>query len=134
MSQKIPYTRAELQEPIKQSMKAQEYFGDKRENLVDTDKYVMWDDLINEHRYDSCIMANNEQLRREYNSRKVSGTHHATGMNKQRVLRHIAAIPLWLYLRMEILTGDPDFWKDESNLKKILDIYPEYALVDKRTL
>lgn len=125
----------EIKEAIKQTDKAQQKFSvQKSDSILDKDKWVMWDDLIEEHKYDNCIMANNAALRREYNDKKRSRTGGATAMTKDRMFRHVAAIPTWLWLRMEIITGDPDFWNDEKNLKIILHLYPEYALVDPKTI
>lgn len=134
MANRIP-RKSLIRDAIKQTQKAQERYGGKKgESILEKDKWVMWEDLVNEHAYDQCIMAENEEIRKDYNDRKRSGTGQAKGMTNLRMFRHCARIPLWLWIRMEVQTADPDFWKDKENLKNVLRIYPEYALVPIDTI
>ncbi len=124
-------SKKKIKEAIEQTDRAQRKFGhQKSESILDDGKWVMWDDLIKEHQYDRCVMADNYELRKEYNSSKRSGTHQARGMTKERMFQHIARIPTWLWLRMEVQSGDPDFWNKKENYKEIKRLYPEYFLVD----
>ncbi len=128
-------SKSEIRDAVEQTEKAQKEFGSKKgTSILDSDTWIRWQDLISEHRYDRCVMAQNEQLRKEYNEGKRPSTNQTTAMSANRHFRHLARIPQWLWLRMEVLTQDPDFWKDDSNLRKILEIYPEYAMVDPKTI
>lgn len=48
------------------------------------------------------------------------------GWSASKVRKHIASVPMELYL--EMIKADPNFWSDRKNVKLFLQKYPHYGV------
>lgn len=103
--------------------------GGDAASVLDDDQQVAWDDIVEEHRFDAMIAANNMEARKAFELARQSSTSMGAPNHANSYMRHFASTPTWYVIRRQIETMDPEYWNDPKNVFHELLEHPEWVTV-----